>query len=59
MKAFLSKPLDIPRRAGTLALLANGRLVDAALGDQIHHEDKNKESNNDAGRGQGHRVPSG
>jgi PAS domain S-box-containing protein len=59
MDAFLSKPLDIPRLAETLALLANGRLVDAALGDQIHHEDENKESNNDAGRGQGHRVPSG
>jgi CheY-like chemotaxis protein len=33
MDAFLSKPLEIPRLAETLALLAKRRLVDAALGD--------------------------
>lgn len=42
-----------------LALLARSRLVDAALGDQVHQNDDDKESNNDAGRSQGHRGPSG
>jgi PAS domain S-box-containing protein len=54
--ALIGRFVNIPQLAETLRLLAGGRSVDAALGDQVQQGDDNKESDNDGGRTQGHRA---
>jgi hypothetical protein len=59
MDAIFWKPLDNSALGGTTALRVGRRLIQPALRDEVQRKDHDKESNNDAGRSQGHRIPSG
>lgn len=54
--ALMGKFLNIPQLAETLRLLAGGRSVDAALGDEVQQADHDNETDNDESRTQGHRA---